>query len=247
MTLEEFFKAHQKVALAFSGGVDSAYLLYMAKKCNADVRAYLVKSQFQPEFELEDARRLAKELNAEMKVLHLDVLRDPVVAKNPQDRCYHCKNRIFGALMEEAGRDGYFEILDGTNASDLEGDRPGMRALREMNVLSPLRLCGLTKEEIRQRSEEAGLFTWNKPSYACLATRVPGGVPITGEILRQVEGAEDVLRAMGFYDLRVRVFHGSARIQLPGAQMEEAVRRREEMIEKLKPYFAEIFLDLEGR
>ena len=247
MTLQDFFDGHRKVALAFSGGVDSAYLLYMAKQCGADVRAYFVKSQFQPAFELEDARKLAADVGAELTVLTLDALADETVAANPKDRCYHCKNRIFGALIDRAKADGYVEILDGTNASDEAGDRPGMRALAEMEVLSPLRICDLTKDQIRERSKEAGLFTWDKPSYACLATRVPAGQQITAEALQNIEHAEDALFSMGFSDLRVRVFHGGARIQLKPAQMMEAVGRREEIVEKLKPWFAEILLDLEGR
>ncbi|MCI8608061.1 MAG: ATP-dependent sacrificial sulfur transferase LarE [Firmicutes bacterium] len=247
MNLETFFRGHPKVAAAFSGGVDSAYLLHEAVKWGADVKAYFIKSQFQPAFELEDARRLAQELGVEMEVIELDVLADQQIAMNPKDRCYHCKNRIFSALMARAQADGYTEILDGTNGSDEEGDRPGMRALAEMEVLSPLRICGLSKEEIRRLSKEAGLFTWNKPSYACLATRIPSGQQITEDLLVKVEKAEAALIEMGFSDLRVRVFHGGARIQLPGEQVMDAVRRREEIIAKLKPWFADILLDMEGR
>ena len=166
MTLSDFFEQHPKAALGFSGGVDSAYLLYAAKKYGADVRAYFVKSQFQPAFELEDARRLARQLNADMRIISCDILSNETVAANPENRCYYCKQSIFGLLKQAAAEDGYTCIIDGTNASDQSGDRPGMRALSEMEVLSPLRLCGLTKAEIRERSKEAGLFTWDKPSYA---------------------------------------------------------------------------------
>lgn len=247
MTLGEFFEQHPKVALGFSGGVDSAYLLYAAIRCGADVRAYFVKSQFQPAFELEDARRLARQLNADLNVISCDALADATVAANPENRCYYCKQRIFGLLKRAAAEDGYTCIIDGTNASDQAGDRPGMRALSEMEVLSPLRLCGLTKAEIRERSKEAGLFTWDKPSYACLATRIPTGEIITAEKLRRAEQGEQALMEMGFSDFRIRLYGGAARLQLPGEQMARAVEKRGLICQRLKPYFDIVLLDLEER
>ena len=190
MELEQFFKDNPKAAIAFSGGVDSSYLLYAAIKSGADVCAYYVKSAFQPQFELEDARRLAEQINAPLRVLQADILADERVVENPADRCYYCKNRVFSAIVSAAAEDGYALVLDGTNASDEEGDRPGMRALREMSVRSPLRECGLTKAEIRERSRKAGLFTWDKPAYACLATRVRTGEEITEE------DADEIIRAV---------------------------------------------------
>ncbi len=247
MELREFFRQHPKVALAFSGGVDSAYLLYAAKKCGADVQAYFIKSQFQPEFELADARRLVRALGADMKVICCDVLADPQVAANPKDRCYYCKNKIFDLLRRSAAEDGYTCVIDGTNASDQAGDRPGMRALSEMEVLSPLRLCGLTKDEIRRRSKEAGLFTWDKPSYACLATRVSAGEKITAEKLQKIEQGEKELAALGFSDFRIRLYGEAARIQLPQNQMVKAAEIRSLICGLLKPYFDIVLLDLEGR
>ncbi|MDE7198336.1 MAG: ATP-dependent sacrificial sulfur transferase LarE, partial [Lachnospiraceae bacterium] len=213
MELSEFFSENKKVALAFSGGADSAYLLYAAKAAGADVRAYYVKSVFQPQFELEDAKRLAVELTADMRILEADVLALQTVADNPSDRCYHCKKLIFHTIAEAAREDGYTVLLDGTNASDEEGDRPGMRALRELSVRSPLRECGLTKEKIRGLSKEAGLFTWSKPAYACLATRIPTGEPITKEKLSATEAAENYLFSLGFTDFRVRRLGEAARLQ----------------------------------
>ena len=175
MTLEQFFAEKREVAVAVSGGVDSADLLYAAKRYAARVKAYYVSTAFQPEFELEDARRLADELGADMLVLHVDVLSNSAVTANPSDRCYHCKNTLFRQILRAAENDGFPVLLDGTNASDDAGDRPGMRALRELSVRSPLRECGLTKAEIRRLSREAGLFTWDKPAYACLATRIRTG------------------------------------------------------------------------
>lgn len=245
MTLDEFFQAHPKVALGFSGGVDSSYLLYAAMRAGADVQAYFAKTQFQPEFELEDALKLGEQLGAKLTVLHYDVL--PAAGFNPPNRCYYCKTALFGALVERAKQDGYATIIDGTNASDDAGDRPGMKALQEMQVLSPLRLCGLTKQEIREKSREAGLFTWNKPAYACLATRFPAGTEITAEGLQRVEQAERALFRLGFTDFRVRVYHGAARIQLPESQMERGLALRYELLEQLRPLFQGVFLDLEGR
>ena len=175
MTLEQFFAENPETAIAFSGGVDSAYLLYAAKRYAARVKAYYVSTAFQPEFELADARRLADELGADMLVLHVDVLSNSAVTANPSDRCYHCKNTLFRQILRAAENDGFPVLLDGTNASDDAGDRPGMRALRELSVRSPLRECGLTKAEIRRLSKDAGLFTWDKPAYACLATRIRTG------------------------------------------------------------------------
>ena len=184
MTLQEFFAAHPEAALAFSGGADSAYLLWAAVQYGRRVRAYYVQSPFQPAFELADARRLAKGLGADMRVLAVDVLALPEAAGNPPDRCYHCKHALFSAISAAAEADGFSLLIDGTNASDSAGDRPGMRALRELSVRSPLRECGLEKAEIRRLSREAGLFTWDKPAYACLATRIPAGEVITAEKLR---------------------------------------------------------------
>ena len=247
MTLEQFFQENPRCALGFSGGVDSAYLLYAGVKAGADIKPYFIKTAFQPSFELADARKLAAGLGVEVTVLELDALADPRVAANPADRCYFCKQNLFRTLKERAIADGYPVLLDGTNASDEAGDRPGMRALAELSVRSPLRECGLTKAEIRARSREAGLFTWDKPAYACLATRVPAGETITAETLARVEGAEDALFHLGYTDFRVRVFHSAARLQLPRGQMERAVREAEELRQALKPYFTPILLDLEGR
>ncbi len=247
MNLQEFFTVNPKTAIAFSGGVDSAYLLYAAKKYGEDVKAYYVKSQFQPMFELEDAKRLAKELGADMKVIGLDILSIPEVIKNPENRCYFCKKAIFSAISSIALEDGYTTILDGTNASDDAGDRPGMIALQEMAVLSPLRECGLTKTQIRSLSKKAGLFTWDKPAYACLATRIPAGQVITEKNLTAAEEAEKYLFKLGFTDFRVRSDDGHARIQLPLSQFGKLLELRENVLRELKRYYRTVSLDLEAR
>lgn len=247
MKLKEFFEKYPRVALGFSGGVDSAYLLYAGKKYGADIRPYFIKTAFQPEFELRDAHRLTEELGIELTVVEYDILAETQVAQNPPNRCYYCKSALFGALKQQALKDGYEILLDGTNASDDASDRPGMKAIREMKVLSPLRECGLTKDEIRILSREAGLFTWEKPSYACLATRIPTGEPVSGELLKRIERSEDALSALGFSDFRVRVFHNAARIQLSKGQFEQAAQDRERILSALKPYFPAVLLDLEAR
>lgn len=247
MILKDFFQEYKKVALAFSGGVDSAYLLYEAIKNETQIRAYYVKSAFQPSFELEDARRLAREIGADMKVLEADVLADARVAKNPTDRCYHCKKMIFTTVMNAATEDGFSILMDGTNASDNAGDRPGMRALQELSVRSPLRECGLTKEEIRRLSREAGLFTWDKPAYACLATRIPTGMLITREKLERTESAEDYLFSIGLKNFRVRMLGECARLQVPEEQIPLLLEKRQEIIKELGKYYSGILLDLEVR
>ena len=247
MTLEEFFRDNPRAALAFSGGTDSAFLLWAAARYGAQVRAYFVKTAFQPAFELRDAERLARELSMPLTVVEADILAVPGAAENGPELCYHCKRALFTRLTEAARADGFSLLIDGTNASDDAGDRPGMRALRELSVRSPLRECGLTKEEVRRLSREAGLFTWDKPAYACLATRIPTGTRISRETLEAVEQAEDALSALGFSDFRVRVFGGAARIQLTGEQMNRAWERREEILQTLRPLFPAVLLDLEPR
>ena len=247
MTLEQFFIDNPKVALAFSGGVDSAFLLYAAIKYKADVCAYYVKSDFQPQFELDDAKRLAEELSANMKIINVDVLADETIAANPSNRCYYCKRTIFGTILEQAAADGYTVILDGTNASDDEGDRPGMVALRELQVKSPLRECGLTKAKIRELSKEAGLFTWDKPAYACLATRIATGEMITREKLIATEKSESFLFEMGFTDFRVRRINDMAKLQFKGDQLEKAINNREVILNEMKKYYSSVVIDMEVR
>ena len=247
MTLSEFFKANPKAALGFSGGVDSSYLLYAGVQAGADVHPYYIKTAFQPQFELEDAKRLCAQLGVSLTVLELDVLENEAVTANPPDRCYHCKTALFGALSARALADGYTLLLDGTNASDDAGDRPGMRALKELHVCSPLRECGLTKPEIRRLSREAGLFTWNKPAYACLATRIPSGDAITAEKLLATERAEAFLFSLGLTDFRVRNYHGAARLQFPEAQLNTVLTHRAEILRELKKDYPAVLLDLEVR
>ena len=243
MTIEEYFEVNNKAAIAFSGGVDSAYLLYAAVKAGADVKAYYVRSAFQPEFEFRDAKRVAETVGCGLKVIEADVLSDKMVASNPQDRCYYCKQHIMSAITSAAAEDGYDTVCDGTNASDDADDRPGLRALGEYGIRSPLRECGLTKADIRKASKEAGLPTWNKPAYACLATRILTGETITEEKLCRTEKAESIMFHMGFRDFRVRMRGNSALVQIEESQHADAVEHEEEIKKALSELYDEIIID----
>ena len=247
MELKQFFEAHPEAAIAFSGGVDSAYLLYEAMQFGKRVKAYYVKTAFQPQFELEDAFRLAEELGTDMQVLEVDILCDTAVTANPADRCYHCKKILFSRILKAAKADCFSVVLDGTNFSDEASDRPGMRAISELSVRSPLRECALTKAEIRRLSKEAGLFTYDKPAYACLATRIPTGEEITAAKLQRTERAEAYLSQLGFRDFRVRCQGNTAKIQVRETNFSLLIQYRESILTELKKYYTSVLLDLEVR
>ena len=248
MLLYDYLKQYPRIAVAYSGGVDSSYLLYAAKAAGIDVRAYFIKSQFQPQFELDDAIRLTDSLSIPLIVGRLDALSDLNVAKNPADRCYHCKNAIFSKLWELARADGMSVLCDGSNADDDESDRAGMKATKELGVISPLRDCGLTKADIRRLSKEAGLETHDKPSYACLATRIPTGTAITNELLENTEAAESALFGMGFTDFRIRLIPPDiAKVQMPESQWDIAAAQRTGIVSALQPYYNSVLLDMAPR
>lgn len=242
MTLQEFFASAPKCALGFSGGIDSAYLLYAAHDLSVDIQPYFVKTEFQPQFELDAAQRFCESLGMSLNIISLDVLSKTEIAANPENRCYHCKKTLFTALLAQAEKDGCGLVIDGTNISDDYDERPGMRALAELGVRSPLRECGLTKTEIIQLSKEAGLP--QKPSYSCLATRIPRGRQITQELLSRVEAAENAIFKLGFSDFRVRVRGESALLEITNEQIDDALERQEEMARVLAPYFSETTLGL---
>lgn len=245
--LRAFFTEHEAVAVALSGGVDSASLLHAACEAGCRARAYFAASAFQPAFEQADARAVAERLGVDLTVIPLDALGIAEVAANGPDRCYHCKRALLGAIVRAAAEDGFPLVVDGTNASDNADDRPGMRALHELGVRSPLRECGITKPQLREMAREAGLPLWDKPSYACLATRIATGEPLTAEALRTTEQAEDALRALGFSDFRVRRFHDCARLQVREEQIALACEKRAEALAALAPYYDDVLLDLEVR
>lgn len=240
MELSRFFVENPAVALAFSGGVDSAFLLHQAVKAGCQVTAYYVKTPFQPEFEYQDACRLAQELGADMQTIFLDVLSEPCIASNPANRCYYCKKAIMTAILQRAKQDGYPVLIDGTNASDDASDRPGMVALQELSVRSPLREAGLTKADIRRLSKAAGLFTWDKPAYACLATRIPTGTEITKILLETTEKAESYLMTLGFRDFRLRQ---TGALQVTKAQIPLAQSLWAEITQRLKNDYPTLTLE----
>ena len=243
MTIRDFFTVHPRAAIAFSGGVDSTFLLYAAKEAGADAAAIYVRSQFQPAFEYEDAVKMAERIGVQMRVIGVDALADERVRANPADRCYFCKINIMGAIRRAAAEDGYNLICDGTNASDDVSDRPGFKALQEFGIRSPLRECGLTKARIRELAKKAGLSVWNKPSYACLATRIPAGEVITEDKLRTTEAAETALFGMGFRDFRVRMRGGAALVQVTAAQHKEAVIREKEIEAAIGRLYTSVTID----
>ncbi|MCL1893705.1 MAG: ATP-dependent sacrificial sulfur transferase LarE [Holophagaceae bacterium] len=247
MTLEKFFMENPKVGIGVSGGVDSSYLLYAAHKYDATIKAYYIKTAFQPEFEFRDAKKLSEQLGVELNVLELDIMSNASAVANERDRCYHCKKFIFGALLEQAHADGCKVVIDGTNATDDASDRPGIKALLELGVRSPLRECGIKKMELRRLSKEAGLFTWDKPPFACLATRIPHGQSLTSELLKRVEMAEESLSALGFSDFRVRVHDGAARLQFQADQIGQAITKRTDITKAVKQHFPIVLIDLDGR
>lgn len=241
MTLVEFFRENPEGAVALSGGVDSAYLLYAAARFCRRTAAYFVKTAFQPGFELADAQAAAAHAGVPLRVLELDVLSVPEIAGNPPDRCYYCKQALFSAMARAAAQDGLPQIFDGSNASDDADSRPGMRALRELRVRSPLRECGIAKGEVRALAREAGIAVWDKPSYACLATRVPSGTAITQTDLARVEQGEAAVAAMGFTDFRLRLRGEGALLQVRGEQL----RRAEELLDEIKRGLSGDFSPLE--
>ena len=245
--LLNFFRTYPKTALAFSGGTDSAYLLYAASKSGADIRPYFIKSPFQPQFELEDAERLCALCGITLNIIEADTLSDARIAENTEQRCYYCKKLLFSLLKQRAAEDGYTFVIDGTNASDRVSDRPGMKALEELGIRSPLRECGITKADVHTLSKKARLFTWNKSSYACLATRIPCGTSIREENLRLIEKSENALARLGFSDFRIRLDGNAAHIEVPARYMKKVVQKRETIRSLLADDFSSVVLDLKER
>ncbi|PLX41555.1 MAG: TIGR00268 family protein [Deltaproteobacteria bacterium] len=235
--------------LAFSGGVDSSYLLARAVKALGDrVLAVTAVTPFLPVGEEAMALQIAISLEARHEIVRPDVLSSAEVVKNPSDRCYHCKKEIFAALRRVAEGSGLSTIFDGTNASDMNERRPGRRALTELGVISPLAECGITKEEVRALSRAQGLPNWAEPPQTCLATRFPYGTPLTLEGLKRIGKAEAALRELGLGNLRFRSHGDIARLELSSEKFAEAVgERRPEIIEIAHiAGFKYVTIDLEG-
>jgi uncharacterized protein len=227
------------VLVAYSGGVDSTFLIKIA----ADVLgksavAVIASSETYPTSEIECAKDLAADLGIRLIAIHTDELHNPDFAKNAPDRCYHCKMELFGKLRKIADDENLEWVLHGANVDDLGDYRPGQRAAAEMNARAPLQEARLTKSEIRELSRKLGLPTWDKPSLACLSSRIPYGTPISAEALTQIDRAETFLRELGFSQLRVR-HHGTiARIEVEADELPKLVDPG--MREKITKRFKEI-------
>jgi len=238
-----------RVAVAFSGGVDSSILCYAAYEAlGKNAIAVTIVSPMLSKRELDDAKKVAEGIGIEHVLIEENII-DEKVAENPKDRCYFCKTLEFGAIMGAARERGIDTVLDGTNTDDESDYRPGMKALRELGVLSPLREVGLSKAEIRELSRLADIPVWDKPAFACLASRVPYGQKITREILLKVERGEEILRSFGFEQFRLRAHGNIARIEVAKSERNKFFNERvlDEISCGIKALgFTFVALELEG-
>ena len=214
--LKQKIQALKQVVVAFSGGVDSTFLLKVCMDVlgRDNVLAVTARSEAISEKEFIESQSLANLLNARQKIIESEELSIPGISDNPPERCYFCKRHLFNKFSAIAREQGYDFVVEGSNFSDTEDFRPGMVAIQELGILSPLKEVGLTKDEIRKASKEMGLPTWNKPSYACFFSRFPYGEKITREKLKRVSEAEDLLRGLRFHQFRVRSHGDIARIEV---------------------------------
>ena len=243
--LKDNLAEKRMVAVAFSGGVDSTFLLKVAHDVLGDgAIAVTVRNELCSEEEMCEAEMFCRNNGIKQIIVSPDILHDEAFAVNPPDRCYICKKKIFSSVIEEAK--GY-TVMDGTNADDTGDYRPGMRALSELGILSPLKELGFTKKEIRDLSVKMGLPTADKPSAACLASRIAYGERITEDKLKMADKAECCLRRHGIVNCRVRIHGDIARIETSKKDMELVLKVREEVTEIIKSYgIRYVTLDLEG-
>lgn len=242
-------RALERIAVAFSGGVDSAFLLAASSiAVGKNAVGITVDSPALPRYELEDAKNLARLLDVEHVILKSDEIEEEI-ANNPVNRCYFCKKIEYGSIKETAAQMGIYHVLDGSNADDLKDYRPGMKAKEEVQVSSPLLEAGITKEEIRQFSKALNLPTWDKQAAACLFSRIPYGERIKIEDLEKVEKAEKFFLDKGFKTIRVRCHNDLARIEVVPADIDKLFQEplKSEIVKNLKSFgFKFITIDIQG-
>ena len=243
--------AQSDLAVAFSGGVDSSLLLFLcceaALEKGTKVTAVTMQTRLHPHGDVDIACQVAEEAGANHVIMQFDELDDAGIRMNPTDRCYRCKRLLFGKLLEKANELGVSSVVEGTNADDLPTYRPGIRALRELGILSPLAQFGITKEEVRRMAQEMGVSVAKRASTPCMATRFPYNTQLDYETMSHVAEAEKWLRDQGFYNVRLRVHGDIARLETDIDDMERLLLIRENVVERIKAMgFAYITLDLEG-
>jgi len=236
------------VLVAYSGGVDSALVMAVAHRELGDkALACIGISPSYPAREMRDAVKLAEELGVPYRLVNTEEYLDPNYAANPNNRCYFCKSELHNRLKEILVQEAWGIVLDGNNASDVGDYRPGMAAARERGVRSPLLEADITKAEVRELAHYLGLPVWDKPAMACLSSRVPHGTPITPELLRQIEAAEDVLVELGFRQFRVRHHNEIARLELPAEEFPKAIEQHTTIVNGIKAAgYRFVTLDLAG-
>lgn len=247
-SLKAILKSLESVVVAYSGGVDSTFLAKIAHDVLGDkALAVTVKAEVHPDWEFEEAIEIARQLGIKHETIEISALAIAEFEDNPPDRCYYCKRQILGLLKQIAKERGLKHVIEGSNFSDLGDHRPGMRAVDETGVRSPLKEAELTKAEIRELSKNIGLPTWNKPSFACLASRFPYGTKITAENLKKVDAAEGVIKNLGIRQFRVRHHGLIARIEVPEDDMKTIFDNRKEIIKKFKEMgYKYVTIDLMG-
>lgn len=239
-----------KVVIAYSGGVDSNFLLKVASDVlKENVLAVTIYAMMHSSREIEEAKQYAKKFNIKHEIIKIDDFNEKGFIENGPKRCYYCKSAIFNIIKEYAEKNGIKYILDGTNLDDLGDYRPGLKALEELKIVSPLKDVQLTKSDIRILSKNLGLETYKKPSFACLASRIPYGCEITKEKLKLVEESENYLQDLGFNQYRVRIHNDMARIELGKDEIQKIfnlniIKKIDEEFKKIG--FKYVTLDLNG-